>query len=65
MKKNSNLVFLPNTGKENFYPSTPEMIENKLSAKNSADNPTVSSLNFIPVHHSSRGMIPIKNKPKR
>lgn len=65
MKKVDNSVFLPNVGKDNYYPSNSQMIDNMLSAQASADYPTLASLNYTPVKGSSEGMVPIRNKPNR
>lgn len=65
MKKVDNSVFLPNVGKDNYYPSNSQMIDNTLSAQASADYPTLASLNYTPVKGSSEGMVPIRNKPNR
>lgn len=65
MKKINNSVFLPNVGKDNFYPSDTQSIDNILSTQASADYPTVASLNYAPTRGTSEGMIPIRNKPKR
>jgi hypothetical protein len=65
MKTINNQVFLPNVGEDNFYPNSPQLVEDKLSALSSADYPTIASLGYTPTRGTSEGMIPIKNKPKR
>jgi hypothetical protein len=65
MDQKNKLIFMPNVGKDNFYPNTSELIDTMLSAQASADHPTVSSLNRTNFRHSSEGMVPINNKPKR
>lgn len=65
MIKNKNLVFLPNTGDEQYYPVDKQGVDETLLKLSSGDHPNVTSLNYTPVNHESSGMIPIKNKPKR
>lgn len=65
MIKKNNLIFLPNTGDEQYYPVDKQGVDETLLKLSSADHPSINSLNYIPVSHESRGMIPIKNKPKR
>ncbi len=65
MKKVRNLIFMPNVGTDNFYPSNQTMIEERFSAQDKADHPTVSSLDYVSMRHSTDGMVPINNKPKR
>jgi hypothetical protein len=65
MIKKNNLVFLPNTGDEQYYPVDKQGVDATLLQLSSGDHPNVNSLNYTPVRHESSGMIPIKNKPKR
>lgn len=66
MKKIDNLIFLPNTGNENFYPPDKADVADKLSNQSKGDFPDITSLPGEPsLRYSSDGMVPIKNKPKR
>jgi len=65
MKKVGNSIYLPNVGKDNYYPNDTQMVNSILEAQASADYPTVASLNYTPTRGSSEGMVPIKNKPNR
>jgi hypothetical protein len=65
MIKKDNLVFLPNTGDEQYYPVDKQGVDATLLQLSRGDHPNVTSLNYTPVNHESTGMIPIKNKPKR
>lgn len=65
MIKKKNLIFLPNTGDEQYYPVDKQGVDETLRILSSGDHPNVNSLDYVPVRHESRGMIPIKNKPKR
>lgn len=66
MKQIENLIFLPNSGNENFYPADKEDVSNKLTRQSKGDFPDVTAMPGEPaLRHSDSGMIPIKNKPKR
>lgn len=50
-------IYMPNQGKENFYPASREEIQEKLEGQCSNQELNTSA--------DSLGMVSIKNKPKR